>query len=424
MSAHAGSGYASVAEYLFGLKPKGKKLGIDRMRPFAAELGQPERAVPVVHVAGTNGKGSVSAMIEAVLRGAGWRVGLFTSPHLVHMGERVQVNRVALSDAEIVDNVRELDAAADRVATREGAENRPSFFEFMTAMALLQFSRMRCDVAVIEVGLGGEFDATNIVMPEVSVITSIGLDHCEWLGDTIEKIAEAKAGIVKRGVPVVIGRVPEAAERVIRRVAAERQARVVSVREEFGDEIERYPRTNLEGDYQRWNAGTAALALRELGLRWRVTSERIQAGLNEVTWPGRWERRRIGGRDVVLDASHNPEGAAVLETNLARLVKETEKKPIVVLGVLGAERARALVAAVCRYAKAIWLVVPEQPRASGYAELEALVPAEFSGRLVRSSVETIFPRGDVCAIGDADDVVVVTGSIYLIGEVMARLARR
>src|SRR5688572_20937397 len=124
MSAEWRNGYAAAAEYLFELKPKGKKLGIDRMRPFAAELGQPERAVPVVHVAGTNGKGSVSAMIEAGLRAAGWRVGLFTSPHLVHVGERVQVNRVALSDAEIVDYVRELDAAADRVAARDGAENR------------------------------------------------------------------------------------------------------------------------------------------------------------------------------------------------------------------------------------------------------------------------------------------------------------
>lgn len=424
MSAEWRNGYAAVAEYLFGLKPRGKKLGIDRMRPLAAELGHPERAVPVVHVAGTNGKGSVSAMIEAVLRTAGWRVGLFTSPHLVHLGERVQVNREPLTEAEIVAYAGELDAVADRVARRDGAEDRPSFFEFMTAMGLLQFSRKRCDIAVIEVGLGGEFDATNIVMPEVGVITSIGLDHCEWLGQTIELIAKAKAGIVKPGVPVVMGRVPPEAEQVIRATAEARGAQVFSVREEFGEDLARYPTTNLAGDYQRWNAATATLALRALGPRWQITSERLREGLHAVAWPGRWQRTRVGEREVVLDASHNPEGAAVLEANLARLKADTGRAPVVVLGVLGVERARPLVASVSRHAKEIWLVVPDQPRASGHAELEALVPKNFDGRVVRGQIDEIFPGGDVCAIGAEGDVVVVTGSVYLVGDVMARIGAR
>lgn len=412
---------AAAADYLFGLKPRGTKLGIDRMRLLAAKLGNPERAVPCVHVAGTNGKGSVSAMIEAILRAAGWRVGLYTSPHLVHVGERVQVNRERLSDREVAELVRELDPVADAVAREAGAEDRPSFFEFMTAMAFLQFARKRCDVAVIEVGLGGEFDATNVVAPEVSVITSIGLDHCEWLGRTIEDIARAKAGIIKPGRPVVMGRVPGEAERVIRGRAKELGAPLVSVREVFGEDTAGYPATRLGGDYQRWNAATAMLAARALAPRWRVTGEAIVRGLEGVTWPGRWQRVRLGGRTVVLDASHNPEGAAVLEGNLAALANEFGGRIVVIVGVLGGERAEPLLAAIARHAREIHLVVPKQPRACGHAELEALVPADFGGRVVRATVESVFPGGPRCAVGGAGDVVVVTGSIYLLGEVLTQI---
>ncbi len=421
MNAENRSGYGAVTDYLFGLKPRGAKLGIDRMRLLATALGNPERAMPFVHVAGTNGKGSVAAMIEAILRAAGWRVGLYTSPHLVHVGERVQVNRERLTTEEIVAFVRELDPLADRVAAEAGADDRPSFFEFMTAMALLQFARKRCDIAVLEAGLGGEFDATNIVPPEVSVITSIGYDHMEWLGTTIEDIARAKAGIIKHGRPIVLGRVPPEAETVIREMAVAREAPVVSVRGDFGEAIENYPTTALAGDYQRWNAATATLAVRQLGPRWRITEEAIARGLSEVAWAGRWERVRFGGRMLVLDASHNPEGAQVLDANLARLAAETGRAPIVVVGVLGEERARPLLKTIARHAGEICLVVPKQPRALGHEELEKFVSSGFHGLVRRTTVEELFPGGDVCAIGTAEDVVVVTGSIYLLGEVMLRL---
>ena len=280
--------YPAVAEYLFGLKPRGSRLGIDRMRPFAVALGNPERELACIHIAGTNGKGSVAAMIESILRAAGWRVGLFTSPHLVHLGERVQINRQPLSEEQIVEHTRHLDDVADAVASEGNAEDRPSFFEFMVAMALLEFRRCQCDIAVIEVGLGGEFDATNIVNPEVSIVTSIGLDHCEWLGETVEHIARAKAGIIKQNRPVVIGRLPPNAERVIRHVAAARSSRVISVREEFGEMMEHYPSTNLAGGYQRLNAATASLAARAMGSSWRITPDAITGGLKMVSWAGRW----------------------------------------------------------------------------------------------------------------------------------------
>ncbi len=412
--------YPAVTDYLFGLKARGAKFGIDRMALLAAQIGHPERAVPCVHVAGTNGKGSVSAMLDAILHAAGWHTGLYTSPHLVKLGERVQVDRHILSEGEITAYTRELKPIAERLGT-VNADDHPSFFEFMTAMAFLQFARQRCDLSVIEVGLGGRLDATNIVTPLVSVITSISMDHCEFLGDSIEKIAAEKAGTIKPGRPVVLGRMPAVAEGVIRALAADLAAPVISVAEEFGGDVARYPTTNLECDYQRWNAATATLVARMLGVPWKITAATIADGLRHVDWPGRWQRVRLGGRLTILDASHNPEGAQVLDANLSRLVTEIGRKPIVIVGVLGAVRARPLLATIARHAAEIHFAVPSQVRACSHAELESLLPANFSGRVVRATVEGLFPTSDRCAAGGPNDVIVVTGSIYLLGEVMARL---
>jgi dihydrofolate synthase/folylpolyglutamate synthase len=415
------AGYPAVQEYLFGLKAAGIKFGVDRMRIFSALIGHPERVVPCIHVAGTNGKGSVAAMLESVLRASGRRTGLYTSPHLVRLGERVQVDRAILSEGEITAYVGELQPVAERIASKGGLDDRPSFFEFMTAMAFLQFARKRCDCSVIEVGLGGRLDATNIVEPEVCVVTSIGLDHCDMLGSSLEAIAAEKAGIIKPGRPVVIGRMPPEAEATVRQVAASRGARIISVREEFGEDVARYPVTGLEGDYQRWNAATATLAAGLLPAGFGVSKPSIESGLRSVDWPGRWQRINLGGRLAILDASHNPEGAGVLDTNLARLRSETGRMPLAIVGALGSMRARPLLEVLCRHCHELHLVVPEQPRASTYAELESLVPGTFRGKTVRSTVEGLFPGPGICTAGSRDDVIVVTGSIYLLGEVLARL---
>jgi dihydrofolate synthase/folylpolyglutamate synthase len=412
--------YAATQDCLFSLKAKGVKFGIDRMRLLVAGIGHPERATPVIHLAGTNGKGSVAAMLESIFSTAGWRTGLYTSPHLVKLGERVQVAREILTEAEIVAYTRELLPVAEAVS-RGSPDDHPSFFEFMTAMAFLQFARKHCDIAIIETGLGGRLDATNVVTPEVAVITSIGLDHCDMLGDKLEKIAAEKAGIIKPGKPVVIGRLPPEAEVVIRRVAAEQNAQVLSVREVFGEEITNYPVTAFEGDYQRWNAATAVLVARCLDSRWKLTDDVVARGLGEARWPGRWQRTTIGGRPLILDASHNPEGAGVLESQLRSLATETGRKPVVVTGVLGAARARPLLETISRYAAEIHLVMPQQSRASGFEELEALIPKTFTGRVNRTTVAGVFPDASTCTIGGPDDTVVVTGSIYLLGEVMAQI---
>jgi dihydrofolate synthase/folylpolyglutamate synthase len=413
--------YAAVQDYLFGLKASGPKFGLDRMRGLAGALGHPERTVPVIHLAGTNGKGSVAAMLDAIFQAAGWRTGLYTSPHLVKLGERVQVNRQILSEDEIAAYTRELRPVAERLG-RFDAGDHPSFFEFMTAMAFLQFARRRCDISLIEVGLGGRLDATNVVQPEIAVITSIGLDHCEFLGDTLEKIAAEKAGIIKPGRPVVLGHMPAVAEEVIRDIAAGCASRVVSVGEVFGEKVDNCPRTNLEGDYQRWNAATAALVARTLPPVWRLDDEVIARGLQQASWPGRWQRLRLAdGRLLVLDSSHNPEGAQVLDDNLKRLVAETGRAPVVITGALGIERARALLETIGRQAREIYFTVPRQSRACSFEELEALVPVAFAGRTHREELTEIFPAPQTCAVGRPDDVIIVTGSIYLIGEVLACL---
>lgn len=415
--------YDSVKEYLYALKAGGVKFGIDRMRRLDAALGHPWKSFPVIHVAGTNGKGSVSAMLEAILRQAGWRTGLYTSPHLVKLGERVQVDRVPLTENEIVTYARELQPVAARAAQHVPDEHA-TFFEFMTAMALLQFQSKQADIAVIEVGMGGRLDATNIVDPEIAVITSIGLDHCNELGNTVELIAREKAGIIKSGRPVVIGRLPAGAEQVIRGVAAEVGAPVHSVREVFGEDLSRYPTTNLEGDYQRWNAATATLVARLLPARWRLDAATVNAGLQAVHWPGRWQRLEVGDRHLILDASHNPEGAQVLDANLRRLRPHLTRPPVVVMGALGEFRARALLNVVLQHAREIHVVSPQQVRATPYAEIAALAPADARSRLHESTLEQLFPAPDRCTLGEPGDTVVVTGSIYLLGEVLERLEPR
>jgi dihydrofolate synthase/folylpolyglutamate synthase len=384
-------------------------------------VGHPERKVPCIHVAGTNGKGSVAAMLESILRASGWRTGLYTSPHLVRLGERIQVNREVLSERMIVDYVRELQPIVSEIESDKGPGGGPSYFEVMTAMAFLHFDRSRCDIACIEVGLGGRMDATNVVTPEVSVITSIGLDHVDLLGSTLAAIATEKAGIIKPKRPVVIGRLPSEAEDVIRDIATRRDARVISVAAEFGEDFALYPQTKLEGLYQRSNAATATLAAQALPPQWRLSNSVIAQGLQAVDWPGRWQRISVAGRTVIIDSSHNEEGAVSLDANLGLLAREYVSAPIVVVGVLGIARARPLMEVICRHAGAIHLVQPAQRRACTYDQLESFVPSSYRGRMIRDLVENLFPSASVCTLGAEGDVIVVTGSITLAGEVMARI---
>ncbi len=409
--------YEAARAYLYGLKYRGARYGIERMLEFTRQLGHPERAFPVIHVAGTNGKGSTCAMLEAIFRAAGHRTGLFTSPHLVHQGERVQVNRRILSHAEILAYTRRLKPIAEAIE-RARPGYHPSFFEFMTGMAFLRFAEARVGIGIIETGLGGRLDATNVVDPELSIITSISFDHTDILGNTLEAIAAEKAGIIKPGKPVIIGLLPAEAERVIERVAAERGAPLHRIADAFGTDESRFPETRLHGEFQRRNAAMATLAARLLGDRFGLTEAHIQAGLQTVRWAGRWDRHPLADRAVILDASHNPEGALYLERNLAAFVRDRGYRPVVMAGALGIERARALLPAVCRHARELHLLVPRQPRACSHAELQAVVPATFAGPVHHSTVAGLFPAPGICTAGRPGEDLVATGSIYLLGEIL------
>jgi len=414
--------YPATKAYLLGLKSTGAKYGIDHMRVLAERLGHPERTYPIIHVAGTNGKGSVCAMIEALHRKMGRTVGMYTSPHLVFLGERVQVNRQPLSRAELCRYVELVRPHAEAMA-KDDPINIPSYFEFMTAAAFLRFKEAKVDVALMEVGLGGRLDATNVVQPQLCVITSIGFDHMDFLGDTLEKIAVEKAGIIKPGVPVVLGRLPPEAEAPIRAVAKERNAPVHSVREVFGEDIENYPRTRLAVSFQRVNAATAILATRVLEKTLPVTDAARMAALAEVDWPARWQKFPLsGGRTLILDASHNLEGAQTLDENLAALRNETNRAPIVLVGALGEHRAKALLDVAVRHAGEIILLQPNQQRTTPFDVLEKLIPTNFSGAVRRGQVAEIFPVPGECALGLPGDTIVATGSIYLLGEILERFA--
>lgn len=411
--------YIATRDYLYSLKHKGAKYGIDRMRLLMDELGHPERTFPCIHVAGTNGKGSVCSMMEAIYRANGYKTGLYTSPHLVRQGERVQVNREILDESAIVDYTAALKPVADRLGANN-EDDHPSFFEFMTAMAFLRFSTARVDLAFLETGLGGRLDATNVVEPELSIITSVSLDHIEQLGDNLAQIASEKAGIIKPGKPVLIGKLPTEAEAVVRQVAVEKSCQVYSVRERFPD-FGGLPTTNLDGSFQRWNAGAAVYACEILNERFPIDTRLTAGALRAIYWPGRWETIPLADRTLILDASHNPEGAAMLDENLTALIARNGLKPIIVAGTLGEFRARSLMEVASRHASELHLIAPHQSRATPTDVLETCIPPSNRAPVHHRRLEEIFPAVGICALGGPGDTIVVTGSLYLIGEVLERL---
>jgi dihydrofolate synthase/folylpolyglutamate synthase len=412
--------YEEVKTYLYGLKHHGAKYGIDRMQLLGEKIEHPDRSFPLIHIAGSNGKGSTCAMLEAIYRAHDLKTGLFTSPHLISQGERIQVNREILGNAATVAYTRELKRHAEELA-RICPDDHPSFFEFMVAMAFLHFAREKVDVGVIETGLGGRLDATNIVLPELSVITSISLDHCDMLGETLEAIAAEKAGIVKPGRPVVMGNLPPEAERVIRRVAKRSGSPVFSVRERFGEDYSNYPNTNLGGSYQKVNAAAAWLVTEILQQQFPVHPVRVSEALLDINWPARWDRYVINQRTLILDTSHNQEGAEMLARQLEELVESTGAKPVIAVGTLGQVRADHLLPVVARFAREIYLLQPSQPRAATFAMMRESIPDHFNGKVRDCQVPDLFPSVGVCAFGEPGDIVVATGSIYLIGEIMEAL---
>ena len=403
--------HSKTIDYLYSLRDRGSKYGIERMQRFSHALGSPQDKFPVIHVAGTNGKGSVCAMLEALYRDNNYKTGLFSSPHLIHLGERIQVDRHPLSMDEVIHYTEELRNVADALKN-EGNTNYPTFFEFMAGMAFRHFAQSKVGIACIETGLGGRLDATNIVDPELSIITTISLDHTDLLGETLAEIAREKAGILKPGKPALIGRLPEEAEIIVREIAAELGCPLYSLDQRFPLNSD-LPKTNLFGSFQRINAGLALQATEILSKSFPIQSTQA---LRHIDWPGRWQVLQVSGRKLILDATHNPEGAAQLTENLASL----EEKPIILAGTLGEERGRSLMQAIASFARELHLIQPDQPRALPADILRAHLPTDATFPIHVSEVEALFSQNE-CKIGEPGDTIVCTGSIYLIGEILQRL---
>lgn len=396
--------------YALGNEIKTAKLGLERIRALLAALGDPQRAFRVVHVAGTNGKGSTCAMIEAGLRAAGVRTGLFTSPHLVEPTERIQVEGSPVTPEQFQNAFQVVHDCSERL----DLDCHPTYFETVTAMAFWLFRELGVETAVVETGLGGRLDATNVVEPVLTVITPIDFDHEAYLGHTIEAIAGEKAGILKAGVPAVFAKQRPEAEAVLNARAAELGVPVTRAETLEIPDLDIDSRGSrfsgivcpLAGEHQVDNAVTAALALRALGVS--------TAGIALTRWPGRLEYV-APNPDILLDGAHNPAGARALARYLTRFFLNRR-----IWMIYGAMRDKAVEEVTgILFPLAAELIFPALD-SSRALRSEALVELAGRGQVAPSiagAMEILKRRAEQEDI--SDDVVVITGSLYLVGEARA-----
>lgn len=400
--------------------------GLRRIRTLLAALGDPQRTLKFVHVAGTNGKGSTCACIAAVLQAAGYRVGLNTSPYLLRFNERIRVNGELISDEALGEMTERIRPAA------EAMPEHPTEFELITALAMLYFQERRCDIVVLEVGMGGALDASNVIdVPEVAVLTAMGLDHVRELGPTLSDIAGAKAGIIKPGGTVVsYGGCPEA-DAVFQQVCARQRADLKTVDfsrlqavstglESSSFHFRPYGalRLSLAGSYQLQNAAVAVTALEVLRERgWRVTEDAVRRGLETVQWPGRFQLLRRAP-PFLLDGAHNPQGMAAAAESLRAAFPG--RKLVFLLGVMADKDVARMLQPMIPLASAFFTVRPESPRAMEAEELAArLAPSGIPSLACGSVAEGV--RRAAAAAGK-DGAVCALGSLYLSGEVQRAVA--
>ncbi|MCQ2343632.1 MAG: bifunctional folylpolyglutamate synthase/dihydrofolate synthase [Paludibacteraceae bacterium] len=379
----------------------GYKEGLENTIYIDKYYQEPHHFFPTIHIAGTNGKGSTSHLMAAALQSAGLKVGLYTSPHLVDFSERIRINGEEISHEYVADFIEKAQPLIMEV--------QPSFFEITTSLAFCYFRDMNVDVAVIEVGLGGRLDCTNVITPLVSVITNISLEHTDLLGDTVEKIAYQKAGIIKKGVPVVVGERDERIMPVFEAEAAEVGTAIVPHYE--GD----VPRTELLGEHQLRNARTAFMALREVAGRFGVTDENIAYGFSHVVeltgLMGRWQTIGTCPR-VICDVGHN---AACLKVDVEQLAHERYNRLRVVFGVVADKD----------YEKMLSIM----PSEATYYYVQANIPRALDGKILSEKGSLMGRMGEFCgtvdegyrrALGDAamDDLVLVCGSNFTVAELL------
>lgn len=415
--------YKQALEYINGVSWLGSKPGLERITELLARLGNPQSALRFVHVAGTNGKGSISAMLASVLKKAELTVGLYTSPYVNRFNERMQINCKPIEDSEVAQLVDEIKLHADAM------DDHPTEFEMMTAVAFLWFSRRKCDIVVLEVGMGGRLDATNVIAcPDCCVIANIGLDHTAVLGSTLEKIACEKAGIIKEGCSVVMYQQFSEVMEVIRDVCYERNAELTvpdfdDISPEFnsrdgqvfsyGGEAYAIP---LLGEHQLKNAATVletVNVLRKQG--WQIEHDAVEAGLYAVNWPARFEIVHSEPWFVV-DGGHNPQCAQALSASLREYFPDDRR--VLLMGVLRDKDYVGIVKTLAPLFDAFVTVTPETPRALPGEKLAQLF-AEYGKEVqVCSSIE----EGVRTAMDIADELegmVCACGSLYICGNIRA-----
>jgi dihydrofolate synthase/folylpolyglutamate synthase len=433
-------------DWLFGLEQFGIKLGLDNITTLLEALGRPERAYRTAHIAGTNGKGSVAAMTDTALRAAGYLTGRYTSPHLVDIAERFAIDGRPVDRDALVVALEDIRATVDHLQQIQQLQVQPTFFEVTTALAFELFRRAGVDVAVCEVGLGGRLDATNVLEPVASAITSIGFDHQQHLGSTLRDIAIEKAGIIKPGTPVVVGRMPAAALNAIEAAASERGAEVIRAWEDvaidelttpktMGDWQEQQGGTRvklrtpaqdygdvnvaLAGAHQLDNAAVAVRLLETLGARGVPVSKRaIADGLARVSWPGRLESRRLAdGRELLFDAAHNLDGAEALARFLAAAPGPV--RPLV-FAAMRDKDAAGMLSALAPVSGELVLTRASNERSTDPKDLASLARtvAPDSKLSIHASAEDA-----VAAAWRISSRIVVAGSIFLVGDVMRTIDR-
>jgi dihydrofolate synthase/folylpolyglutamate synthase len=429
--------YLECLKYLadLGHELRGAKFGLEAITAILHRLGNPHRRYPAAVVAGTNGKGSTSAILASILQQAGYRTGLYTSPHLVRVNERIRINAAEISDEDFAASFTQVRDAVDRLLAEGALDFRPSFFEFLTATAFLHFAQAGADFAVLEVGMGGRLDATNVTEPRVAVITNIDLDHQEFLGDTLAAIAAEKAGIIKPGRPVVSSCARAEAAEVIRRRCAELGAPLVETpslsrafnlrshqgRYEFDFAVNGDLFANLVspllGRFQVENAAAAVAAawqLRREGLE--IPSQAILEGLRRASWPGRLEM--VHERPLVLlDGAHNPAGAR----EVASFVREhLAGRPLRLVYATMRDKAIGEISEVLfPLAVEIFLTQPEQARAASPEEILAAVRCRPEHVFLEPEPATALARA--CQASAPEDVVLAAGSLFLVGALKKSL---
>lgn len=405
--------YSSAIKFLYDLQLFGSRPGLENTLKLAALSGNPQDKLRFIHVAGTNGKGSTCAMLESIYRAAGLRVGLFTSPHLVLFGERIQVNRRLIGNADVVRLVGEM----RELLKQFPADTHPTFFEVVTVMALRYFAEQKCDLVIWETGLGGRLDSTNIVTPLASVITNIQFDHQQWLGDTLERIAIEKAGIIKPGVPVITAVDDPGAFRILFETAREKESPFWLI---TWAQAENHPlralRIPLFGEHQRLNAATAVYAVKAVAEQIPVDDETIRAGLSQVEWLGRLQLVEPDpSRKILLDGAHNMGSADALRVAVRTYFGA--QAPTLVLGILQDKDCVPMCRILAPLAARILLVPVSSRRSASPRELAATCRKVNP----RAEIVTCASLAEALQRAGGDHFVVITGSLYLIGEAMELL---